>query len=168
MAFVTLVVEHWLEWEIAQWVAYEGSIQWSIARELTHELHLASCDLMAIGCDLWLFLTLISHSELIIHSPFHALYIKYIMFQNWFVLLFEVLWRKWVEFCVMDRLCIFSEVKGFCVIDLQCIFSEVKGFCVIDLLCIFSEVKGFTVALIKPDAVQSGKVDEIIEQVNFC
>ena len=68
----------------------------------------------------------------------------------------------------MDRLCIFSEVKGFCVIDLQCIFSEVKGFCVIDLLCIFSEVKGFTVALIKPDAVQSGKVDEIIEQVNFC
>ncbi|XP_041374379.1 thioredoxin domain-containing protein 3 homolog isoform X2 [Gigantopelta aegis] len=28
-----------------------------------------------------------------------------------------------------------------------------------------SEVKGFTVALIKPDAVQSGKVDEIIEQM---
>ena len=27
MDFVTLIVEHWLEQEIAQWVHYEGSIQ---------------------------------------------------------------------------------------------------------------------------------------------
>ena len=26
MAFVTLVVEHWLQQEIAEWVHYEGSI----------------------------------------------------------------------------------------------------------------------------------------------
>ena len=30
-AFVTPVVEHWLEWEIAQWVHHEGSIRWPIA-----------------------------------------------------------------------------------------------------------------------------------------
>ena len=30
MAFVTTVVEHWLEQEIAQWVCHEGSIQWPI------------------------------------------------------------------------------------------------------------------------------------------
>ena len=30
-AFVTPVVEHWLEWEIAQWVHHEVSIWWLIA-----------------------------------------------------------------------------------------------------------------------------------------
>ena len=43
-AFVTPVVEHWLEWEIAQWIDHEGSIQWPItpwANALTTELHLA-------------------------------------------------------------------------------------------------------------------------------
>ena len=42
--FVKPVVEHWLEWEIAQWVHPEGSIWWSIApwvNALTMELHLA-------------------------------------------------------------------------------------------------------------------------------
>ena len=40
-AFVTPVVEHWLEWEIAQWVHDEGSIRWPIApwaNALTTEL----------------------------------------------------------------------------------------------------------------------------------
>ena len=44
MAFVTPVVEHWLEREIAQWVNHEGSIWWPIApwvNTLTIELHLA-------------------------------------------------------------------------------------------------------------------------------
>ena len=44
MAFVTPVVGHWLEREIAQWVHHEGSIQWPIAsgaNALTTELHLA-------------------------------------------------------------------------------------------------------------------------------
>ena len=44
MAFVTPVVEHWLEWEIAQQVHHEGSIQRPIApwtKVLTMELHLA-------------------------------------------------------------------------------------------------------------------------------
>ena len=44
MAFVTPVVEHWLEREIAQWVHHEGSIRQPIALEvhaLTTELHLA-------------------------------------------------------------------------------------------------------------------------------
>ena len=43
MAFVTPVVEHWLEREIAQWVYHEGSIQQPIApwaNTLTMELHL--------------------------------------------------------------------------------------------------------------------------------
>ena len=43
-AFVTPVVEHWLEWEIAQWVHHEGSIRRAIApwsNALTTELHLA-------------------------------------------------------------------------------------------------------------------------------
>ena len=43
-AFVTPVVEHWLEREIAQWVHHEGSIEQSItpcANTLTTELHLA-------------------------------------------------------------------------------------------------------------------------------
>ena len=43
-AFVTPVVEHWLEREIAQWVHYEGSIRWPItpmANALNTELHLA-------------------------------------------------------------------------------------------------------------------------------
>ena len=42
--FVTPVVEHWLEWEIVQWVHHEGSIRWPItpwANALTTELHLA-------------------------------------------------------------------------------------------------------------------------------
>ena len=40
----TPVMEHWLEWEIAQWVNHEGSIQRLIApwaNALTTELHLA-------------------------------------------------------------------------------------------------------------------------------
>ena len=44
-AFATPVVEHWLEWEIAQWVHREGSIQQPIAQwanALTTELHLAT------------------------------------------------------------------------------------------------------------------------------
>ena len=43
--FVTPVVEHWLEREIAQWVHHEGSIPWPIApwvNALTTELHLLS------------------------------------------------------------------------------------------------------------------------------
>ena len=43
-AFVTPVIEHWLEQEIAQWVDYEGSICRPIApraNALTTELHLA-------------------------------------------------------------------------------------------------------------------------------
>ena len=43
-AFVTPVVEHWLEREIAQWVHHEGSIRRPIApwaNALTTELHLA-------------------------------------------------------------------------------------------------------------------------------
>ena len=43
-AFVTPVVEHWLEQEIAQWVHHEGSIRRPIATQanaLTTELHLA-------------------------------------------------------------------------------------------------------------------------------
>ena len=46
-AFVTPVVEHWLEWEIAQWVHHEGSIRRPIApwvNALTMELHLVSID----------------------------------------------------------------------------------------------------------------------------
>ena len=42
-AFVTPVVEHWMEWEIAQWVHHEGSIQRPItpwANALTTDLHL--------------------------------------------------------------------------------------------------------------------------------
>ena len=47
IAFVTPVVEHWLECEIAQWVHYEGSIRRSIApwaNTLITELHLARHD----------------------------------------------------------------------------------------------------------------------------
>ena len=42
MAFVTPVVEHWLEQGIAQWVHHEGSIQWPIAPwvNTTMELYL--------------------------------------------------------------------------------------------------------------------------------
>ena len=39
MAFVTPVVEHWLEREITQWIHHEGSTQQPIA--FTAELHLA-------------------------------------------------------------------------------------------------------------------------------
>ena len=45
-AFVTPVVEHWLERENAQWVHHEGSIRRLIApwvNALTTELHLAPC-----------------------------------------------------------------------------------------------------------------------------
>ena len=44
MAFVTRVVEQWLEREIAQWIHREGSIRQPIApwvNALTMELHLA-------------------------------------------------------------------------------------------------------------------------------
>ena len=47
-AFVTSVVEHWLEREIAQWVHHEGSIRRPIApwaNALTAELHLAPSNL---------------------------------------------------------------------------------------------------------------------------
>ena len=43
-AFVTPVVEHWLDGEIAQWVHHEGSMRRPIeprANALTTELHLA-------------------------------------------------------------------------------------------------------------------------------
>ena len=43
-AFVTPVMEHWLEREIAQWVYHEGTIQTPMASRvntLTMELHLA-------------------------------------------------------------------------------------------------------------------------------
>ena len=43
-AFVTPVVEYWLEREIAQWVHHEGSIRRpiaSLANALTTEIHLA-------------------------------------------------------------------------------------------------------------------------------
>ena len=43
-AFVTPVMEHWLEWEIAQWVHHEGLIRRPIApwaNACTTELHLA-------------------------------------------------------------------------------------------------------------------------------
>ena len=43
-SFVTPLVEHWLEREIAQWVHHEGSIRQPIApraNALTTELHLA-------------------------------------------------------------------------------------------------------------------------------
>ena len=40
-AFVTPVVEHWLERVIAQWVHHEGSIRQPSATALTTELHLA-------------------------------------------------------------------------------------------------------------------------------
>ena len=46
-AFVTPVMEHWLEREIAQWVHHEGSIRRPIApraNALTTELHLAPDD----------------------------------------------------------------------------------------------------------------------------
>ena len=46
-AFVTPVVEHWLEGEIAQWLHYEGSIRRPIApwaNYLTTELHIAPLD----------------------------------------------------------------------------------------------------------------------------
>ena len=48
-AFVTPVVDHWLEREIAQWVHHEGSIQWPIAPWVNAritELHLAPIYLM--------------------------------------------------------------------------------------------------------------------------
>ena len=43
MTFVTPVMEHWLKWEIVQWVHHEGSIWWPIEpwlNTLTTELHL--------------------------------------------------------------------------------------------------------------------------------
>ena len=54
-AFVTPVVEHWLEREIAQWVHHEGSIRRHIApwaNTLTTELHIAPRNVMrSIKCD---------------------------------------------------------------------------------------------------------------------
>ena len=43
-AFVTPVVEHWLEWDLAQWVHHEGLIRRPIApwaNALTTDLHIA-------------------------------------------------------------------------------------------------------------------------------
>ena len=34
MAFSILVMQHWLEQEIAQWIHHEGSSQWPIAKDL--------------------------------------------------------------------------------------------------------------------------------------
>ena len=59
-AFVTPVVEHWMEREIAQWVHHEGSIRRPIApwaNALTTELHLAllspQVDTISCGCGIW-------------------------------------------------------------------------------------------------------------------
>ena len=60
IAFVTPVMEHWLEWEIAQWVHHEGSIRRPIApwaNALTTELHLAlltpQVDTISCGWGIW-------------------------------------------------------------------------------------------------------------------
>ena len=44
-AFVIPVMEHWLEWEIAQWVHHEGLIWWSIApwADTYHTLFVLVC-----------------------------------------------------------------------------------------------------------------------------
>ena len=52
--FVTPVVEHWLEREIAHWVHHEGSIRWPTApwaNTLTTELHLAPCWVEVLSRD---------------------------------------------------------------------------------------------------------------------
>ena len=41
-AFVTPVMEHWLEREIAQWVHHEGSIRRSIGTMSEHSYHRAT------------------------------------------------------------------------------------------------------------------------------
>ena len=53
MAFVTPVVEHWLEREIAQWVHHEGSILRPItpcANALATEVYLAPGDKNTTDC----------------------------------------------------------------------------------------------------------------------
>ena len=53
MAFVTPVVEHWLERDIAQWVHHERSIRRPIApwaNALTTELHLAPSNWKTLFC----------------------------------------------------------------------------------------------------------------------
>ena len=50
MAFVTPVMEDWLEWEIVQWVHHEGSIRQPIgpwANALTTKLHLTPISMAA-------------------------------------------------------------------------------------------------------------------------
>ena len=54
-AFVTSVMGHWLEWEIAQWVHHEGLIQWPIANALTMELHLAPTVYQWVLHTTWLY-----------------------------------------------------------------------------------------------------------------
>ena len=54
--FVTPVLEHWLEQEIAQWVHHEGSIRRPItpwANDLTTELHLALLSNVTCVCHTW-------------------------------------------------------------------------------------------------------------------
>ena len=53
MAFVTPVVEHWLEREIAQWVHHEGSIRRPIERkEGVHPSH-STCNIQVHAlCEL--------------------------------------------------------------------------------------------------------------------
>ena len=50
MAFVTPVVEHWLEWEIALWVHHEGLIRWSIAPWANAELHFPPLIILVYCC----------------------------------------------------------------------------------------------------------------------
>ena len=49
MTFVTPIVEHWLEWEIAPWVHHEGSIRRPIAPWMKKQLSLLQNDVSA--CD---------------------------------------------------------------------------------------------------------------------
>ena len=69
--FVTSVVEHWLEREIAEWVHHEGSIRRSIApcaNCLTTELHLAPC--CKLTCCWWLLLLCFCTSLFLTHCFF--------------------------------------------------------------------------------------------------
>ena len=54
MAFVTPVVEHWLEWEIAQWVHHDGLIRWVDALQLSYILlHVRVCVCACVCIHMW-------------------------------------------------------------------------------------------------------------------